>query len=262
MLRPLQRAVTTVGRRVFSTLPSRFLRQVEHSARLAQGKGWGAGTATQEVSAVLQLLPKGARQNPVVLDVGANIGNWTDAFISEVPTAVVYAFEPSTTAFISLSERFAGDRRIHPLNIGVGDEDGMAELWSPEPGSGLASLSQRRLDHINIQFVHSEKIEIVTLDSWQRTNACEPTVLKMDVEGHELAVLRGAQNVLKSVEVVQFEFGGCNIDTRTFFQDFFYYFRENNFKLFRLGPNGLDAIERYTELDEAFTTTNFFAKRV
>ena len=61
---------------------------------------------------------------------------------------------------------------------------------------------------------------------------------------------------------MQFEFGGCNIDSWTHFQDFYYFFRDAGFRLYRLGPKGLDLIERYSELDEAFTTTNYFAQRL
>lgn len=55
----------------------------------------------------------------------------------------------------------------------------------------------------------------------------------MAVEGHELDVLAGAEEALKSVQLVQFEFGGCNIDTRTYFQDFFYFFQQHGFAIHR-----------------------------
>ena len=248
--------------RGFTALPVPVLRQVEQATLIAQGKGWGGGTVVEEAQAALSLLSATARRNPVVLDVGANVGAWTAAIVASAPGATVYSFEPSAAAFAALANRFVGDERVHLVMTAVGDEVGTARLWADAPGSGLGSLSKRRLDHFDIDFSHSEEVPVLTLDSWHLEHPVRPVLLKMDVEGHELAVLRGATEALMSVEVVQFEFGGCNIDSRTYFQDFYYFFQEAGFRLYRLGPKGLDPVERYSELDEVFTTTNYFAQRI
>jgi len=86
--------------------------------------------------------------------------------------------------------------------------------------------------------------------------------VKLDIEGHELDALNGFGDALKFIKVIQFEFGGCNIDTRTFWQDFWYFFTENNFVLYRITPFGITKIKKYRELDEFFSTTNFLAKRI
>jgi hypothetical protein len=83
----------------------------------------------------------------------------------------------------------------------------------------------------------------------------------MDVEGHELDVLMGGLNTLTLAQVVQFEFGGCNIDTRTFFQDFWYLLTDAGFALYRISDSGPVRIPQYSELDECFRTTNYLAVR-
>ena len=57
----------------------------------------------------------------------------------------------------------------------------------------------------------------------------------------------------------QFEFGGTNIDTRTYFRDFWYFFKECGFILYRITPLGAELIRTYRESDEYFMTTNFIA---
>ena len=82
------------------------------------------------------------------------------------------------------------------------------------------------------------------------------------MEGHELAVFKGMEKILAGrtpPKVIQFEFGGCNIDTRTYFRDFFLMFN-NKYEIHRQTPFGLTAIEQYRETDECFRTTNFFLK--
>jgi hypothetical protein len=83
--------------------------------------------------------------------------------------------------------------------------------------------------------------------------------VKIDVEGHELDVLKGFGDLLSQIRLVQFEFGGCNIDTRTFFQDFWNLFSQAGFALYRLSPLGPIAIKNYAEDLESFVCTNYIA---
>ena len=75
----------------------------------------------------------------------------------------------------------------------------------------------------------------------------------MDVEGVEMKVLQG-------MKLIQFEFDGFNIDSRTFFQDFWYYFKDHNFNLFRITPIGQKKIEVYNEKNECFKKKLYCSK--
>lgn len=152
-----------------------------------------------------------------------------------------------------------GYANVSVLPLALGRVAGSAQLWADQEGSGLSSLTQRRLDHFGVDFSISERVVVETLDEWSRGAGVRPDLIKLDVQGHELDVLLSGIETVSQTSVVQFEFGGCNIDTRTYFQDFFYFFKELDFALFRLGPRGLIPITYYREADEAFATSNFFA---
>lgn len=65
-----------------------------------------------------------------------------------------------------------------------------------------------------------------------------------------------------AIDLVTFEFGGCNIDTRTYFQDFFYFFQDRKMRIARITPAGyLYELESYKEVFEQFRTTNFICYR-
>jgi FkbM family methyltransferase len=228
----------------------------------AQGKGWGSASLAGEIKVMLQFAHRLKLQSFVVLDIGANVGLWTQELLRQHPESEVYCFEPARLTFDRLLENptFVG-RNVQCVNMALGREEGQFPLHYDKEGSGLASLTKRQLDHFGISFDKNEVVQVGTLDNWcMRTNTV-PTVLKMDVEGHELDVLKGGLQTLESVRIVQFEFGGCNIDTRTYFQDFWYFFNLNGFKVFRISPLGPVAVDHYKEADEYFRTTNFVAVR-
>jgi len=231
---------------------------VHYRYLMGQGQGYGTSTTTQEARLALSFfkpIPSELR----ILDVGANIGDYTAACLEISENIQIRAFEPSPFANQILRKRFAHLSSVKVIELALGAGSGTKVLYSDELGSGMASLTKRRLDHHQIFFSESENVSVVTLDEWCKSNNFTPNLLKLDVEGHELDVLAGGKVTLRDVEVVQFEFGGCNIDTRTFFQDFWYFFQDIGFDLFRLTPFGALPLTSYSEEDEYFRTTNFIA---
>lgn len=201
-----------------------------------------------------------------VFDVGANVGQFLKVALANIHGTAyqIHCFEPSPQAF-ALLEESAREYDTVTLNaVGLGKAPGEATLYSNRPGSPIASLSYRRLDHLNIDFSQTQTVRIDTLDNYCATRRIDRIdLLKVDVEGHELDVFQagGKQTFEKqAVKMVIFEFGGCNIDTRTFVQDFFYFFRQAGMRLFRITPSGyFYPISKYDEQLEQFRTTNFLA---
>ena len=132
-------------------------------------------------------------------------------------------------------------------------------MYSDYLGSPISSLTKRNLKHFGNELKYEEKVKMETIDNYCEVNRIIPNLLKIDVEGHELDVLMGSLNVVDKISIIQFEFGGCNIDTRTFFQDFWYFFKQHNFRIYRVTKNEPLLISKYTESDEYFSTTNYIA---
>lgn len=224
----------------------------------AQGKGYGSVSIKKENEIVHDLLGK-----PPILavDIGGNIGDYSAEIRNRNCLTEIHIFEPSYTNIDKLNKRFSKDKNIKILPYAVSNASGTATLFANEAGSGLGSLTKRRLDHFDIYFSFTEKVETIAFeDYWiDVLNRRVIDIVKLDIEGHELAALHGFGSAIKNVNVVQFEFGGCNIDTRIFFQDFWYFFEKWDFDLFRITPFGAERIFIYKESDEYFSTTNFIA---
>lgn len=150
---------------------------------------------------------------------------------------------------------------MHLNNIALGEKNKKAFLYFDRELSGLASVYKRRLDHFNIGMKKQEEINVIKLDSYcEEKNIIHIDLIKLDVEGYEYKILLGAASLLKNnaIDYIQFEFGGCNIDSRTYFQDF-YYLLKNNYNIYRILKNDLYLIDKYREADEIFVTTNYLA---
>ena len=176
-------------------------------------------------------------------------------------TLEIHTFEPSPTNVYKLNTRFKSDSLVKIAPFAVSDTSGLATLFSNQIGSSLGSLTKRRLQHLNIPFNAKETIKTVKFEDYWKKELSERQldIVKIDIEGHELSALKGFGAALEATRVVQFEFGGCNIDTLTYFQSFWYFFAEHNFAIYRITPFGIQRIERYRESEESFSTTNYIA---
>ena len=224
----------------------------------AEGRGFDSGLSN-EVELLSRLLDTFKISDPVIFDVGANVGDWSLRISKKYPRAAVYAFEPSRSTYVELQKRTEKNTSINCFNLGFSDSKSSSTLHFDEQLSGMASLSRRELLASGKSFNMSETVSLEVLDEWTKEMKLTVDLLKIDVEGHELDVLNGSIETLKNVKVVQFEFGGTDIDSRFFFRDFWKFFHDKPFLIYRLTPRGLTAVTDYSEHDEVFSFTTFFA---
>lgn len=236
-----------------------IFKNIERGAAFLQGKGYGASTIVSEVDHISRMLP---REPALIIDIGGNRGEYTAEIRRRYQKVRICVFEPSPKNIGYLEERFAGDSKITIIPCAVAGSSGQLDLFFDEPGSGLASLSKRRLDHFGINFNSSHSVKTIRFeDYWkEELNSRHIDFVKLDIEGHELSALTGFGLAIKSTGLIQFEFGGANIDSRTYFQDLFYFFTNSGFDLYRITPFGACTVNKYSEWDEVFVTTNFIAK--
>jgi len=233
----------------------RALNIIERLITRGLGKGYGAGSIERETGLLKEFLivPK------LGIDIGANIGEYSVALRRNFPGMELHLFEPSKINQEKLNARFADKTNIIINNTALSNITGDAQLFSNVLGSGLGSLTKRNLEHFNIDFNVNEAVQLIRFEDYWEQKLLKRNIdlAKMDVEGHELDVLKGFGKAIYQTKLIQFEFGGCNIDTRTYFQDFWYFFKEHSFKIYRITPFGLEHIQFYRESHETFLTTNY-----
>ena len=146
---------------------------------------------------VAAFLRERVRPGVVCFDVGANVGVYALQFAHwSAPDGQVVAFEPNPAAFDGLASHIRLNHlvdRIRAVKVGIGSDEGWATLWaagpqgesrigSPEPtlAAGSRALS----------------VPLTTIDRFCDSTGIEPDWLLIDIEGFELAALRGAERTI------------------------------------------------------------------
>lgn len=268
---PFRQAIkSTLVRLTANRRAQDLLEEIVQTAHVLQGVG-GGSTGGSEVHTsgemvVFDLLKQTMKPPYCIFDVGANRGQFLNLLLQYIGTVDyrIHCFEPGHEVFGILKDSFGTNEKITFNNFAMGKEICCARLHYDAAGSGCASLTKRKLDHLGIFFDKSEQVRISTIDEYCLEKGIEHIQLvKVDVEGHELDVFNGARKMFdnRRIDIVSFEFGGCNVDTRTFFQDFWYFFTEAGMNLYRITPSGyLYPVESYSEIHEKCGVSNFVAK--
>ena len=132
----------------------------------------------------------------VALDVGANVGDTARRMATELPSVTVHAFEPVPDVFDQLSRNTQAFSHIHVWPLAVGAKNGQAEINVLEDRafSSVLPLTAASADIYGKRCatVTTIAIPMTSLDEWARKNNIPAAhVLKIDVQGLELEVLRG-----------------------------------------------------------------------
>jgi len=144
-----------------------------------------------------------------LIDVGANIGQFSLVQRAECPGSRIYAFEPYPASAARYRDAFAGDSRVSLQECAIGCSSGFAPLHvSGRPdSSSLLPISSRQAHFApGTEEVAVERVALTSLDETiSAATLMAPVLLKIDVQGGELDVLRGAVRALRSVDYVYCE---------------------------------------------------------
>lgn len=170
----------------------RALRRVGLEVRSLRGMPFGV-----EWWDDLRFFPDG-REIRVVFDVGANRGQTAASVLEHFPGAEVFSFEPVETTFAHLAEFAGRDPRVKAFRLAMGAARGSA-LMSADPSSGentLVRSSER------VQWSAAAEVPVDTVAGFcAERGIARIDLLKIDTEGYEMQVLRGAEAMLAQGQI-------------------------------------------------------------
>jgi FkbM family methyltransferase len=202
-------------------------------------------------------------QSPTVVDVGANEGLYSTNVWAVNKDAHVFAFEPHPDTYNRLLLHASGTKKMTPINAACGSAAGRLVLYDYEgsTGSEHASLHAGVIETIHKGRSEQHVVDVIDLDTFAANHSISLIhLLKIDAEGHELEVLKGAANLLreKRIRAIQFEFNEMNIVSKVFLNDFCDLLP--NYRFYRMLRDGLVSLEPYSPMRcELFAFQNIVA---
>jgi len=145
---------------------------------------------------------KSASNSPVIIDLGANIGDSVLYFKWLYPKSIIYAFEPLPIAYNMLvnNVKLNNFKNVSTYNVGLGIKKQKLDFYSDQEGTS-------RISSINTESSHKISVQVNKLSSYKEiTKLKRIDLIKIDVEGAELSILGDIKSILYKTEKVIMEY--------------------------------------------------------
>jgi len=216
------------------------------------------GTLYGEELKIIKFLLKNLKENDVFYDIGANYGFYTILAQEFITEGEIHSFEPNPKIFKILKENCKLNifKNTYLNEIALSDKNGGVEFYDRDIArqSGGSSL----IKHEHFKKYKVIKVKTMKLDDYILIHK-PPTIMKIDVEGAEPFVLKGATNLIKNYNpTIIMEFGSDNLH-----REAVEILLNNDYKLYRLDKEGNLIIADQNELfkkDSQFEANYVFKK--
>ncbi len=182
--------------------------------------------------------------DPLIFDVGANIGQSIEHFRQEFPESEIYSFEPNPEIFLELKRNCSSFNNNHLFQTALNSKNGLFPFNVTNVPEASSLLEPHRkliqLSKDNKYGFHTVDVQCETLDYFCRQkNISSIDLLKVDVQGAELRVLEGGRECLQRgcVKIIYAEMNFAETyDNQVQFEDLLTYCREYNYLLWDISP--------------------------
>lgn len=209
-----------------------------------------------EANLLREFVENFAKQDCLIFDIGSNIGELTSYFLSLKPSVYINLFEPSRPTFEALSCQSCPDT-VTLNNFALGSRFEKL-LLNIQGTSGTNPFLERS----SLGIMQKQIAIISTLDHYcDSRSTYHIDFMKIEVEGFNLSVLRGAVGMLfkGAIGMLQFEYRGTYLDARIQLRDIWELLTSYGYSIVKVFPNSLKYIVRYSQSLESYKYTNWIA---
>lgn len=204
-------------------------------------------------------------QIKTVFDIGANEGQFAQELITNGYSGTIVSFEPLSTAWEKLKHQANRHSNwVVPEQIALGSSEGKVTINIAGNSQSSSILSMENLHSTaapDSSYVATEEVKLTTLDSFlhNHPNLQNPNILiKVDTQGYEMDVLRGAEETLKKAVMVEVELSFAELyKGQTLYKGVIDFMESHGFQLWSLFPIFTDkSTARLLQADAIFVRKN------
>jgi len=215
----------------------------------------------------IEVIGKFISPGDVVFDVGAYMGGWTREVFRQHRDVRAHLFEPVPTSYRRLEEEFSGEIHTGQVvvnNLAVSSREETRQIYFYTDRPAWSTFHRRLVveKQTTVQGPKTLNVCTMMIEKYCREKNIERiNFLKIDTEGNELEVLKGAEELLRNgrIDYLQFEYGGTFSDAGITLEDVFEYLRRMQYEMFRLSDGAPKRITYITSAEEDYKYCNYLA---
>jgi len=131
-----------------------------------------------------------------IIDIGANVGAFTQIVLDELPNCKAYLFEPVPKYYSFCRNKFSKNKNITVENYALSDENGPGVIYADKTNLGWNTLIKEKTTKNMVPI----DIKKITFDEYWGNKSGKISLMKIDVEGAEFSVLKGMKKTLKKLD--------------------------------------------------------------
>jgi len=215
-----------------------------------------------------EMIQKFVSPGDIVFDVGGFEGEWSALALTTKGVARSYIFEPNLDMYEQILQNMKAwivKQIVIPIKFAVSDMNGEGSFWIYDSWPGMSTMHKRsektRMDAHLAEPTLVSSVPVIKLDTYcDAYEVSHIDFLKIDTEGNEVAVLKGAESLISknAISTIQFEYGGCFQDAGRTLKEIFEFLGLYGYKIARVHPEILNFSKFAPEL-ENYEYSNYIA---
>ena len=200
------------------------------------------------------------KKNPIIFDVGAHEGESIDRFKNLFQNPIIHSFEPQSKIFEKLMNKKKNDKDLVLNNFALGSKEGNQEIFvnSNTAASSYLNIDNKDKFFKSLKTIQKEQTRIDTFDNYfNKIKVNYIDLVKIDVQGLEEEVLKGAHKSLNKVLLIEIEIIFVNLyEKHSSFYQIENILKNYNFELYSLSSISLNKQnDRIRNLDALYYNT-------
>ena len=198
----------------------------------------------------------------VIWDVGANNGGWASEATRIFPKASIHSFEIVPDIADKFEQRHGSNRQLTLHRFGLSAAAAIVDVTYNTEDSSTSSITYRATDQFGTR-MKAVPCEVRTVDIAIESGIPAPVLLKIDTEGHDFSVMRGATKLLHGPDaplMIQFEYGDTWLPAKETLEECQRFLTEAGYMVGRLYPNHVE-FKDYEYRDDHYRMGNMIAVR-